>query len=344
MDRIRAELAEMEDTEKQNMVLLVDDYAKISRVTLDSILYGTLACFLLLAVLGFWIGRSITVPVKTAVAGVTSAAVEILAATTEQASATAEEAAAVRQTAATVVEVRQTAELATQRARTVVESADAVARVVQDGQRAVADSIRGSEDTKTRMEALAERILALSEQANAIAEINATVNDIAEQSNLLAVNAGIEAAKAGDAGRGFAVVAGEVKALAEQSKQATAQVRTILGDIQRATQAAVLAAEQGVKSVEAGVATAGRAGEAIRALSDNVGDAAGAAQQILAASQQQAVGMDQMMLAMNNIEQSSVQTVAGTRQVENAARNLNVLARMLAQLVGGLSADRHAEG
>ena len=61
----------------------------------------------------------------------------------------------------------------------------------------------------------------------------------------VSVNAGIEAAKAGEAGRGFAVVAGEVKSLAEQSRQATAQIREILGEIQGATQAAVMAARRG---------------------------------------------------------------------------------------------------
>ena len=80
-----------------------------------------------------------------------------------------------------------------------------------------------------------------------------TVNDLAEQSNLLAVNASIEAAKAGEQGKGFAVVAQEVRNLAEQSKQATIQVRSILNDIQKATNAAVMVTEQGSKAVEAGV-------------------------------------------------------------------------------------------
>ena len=71
--------------------------------------------------------------------------------------------------------------------------------------------------------------MALAEQAQAIGEIIATVNDIADQTNILALNAAIEASRAGGQGRGFAVVAGEVKALADQSKRATQQVRQILG-------------------------------------------------------------------------------------------------------------------
>jgi methyl-accepting chemotaxis protein len=179
------------------------------------------------------------------------------------------------------------------------------------------------------MEAIAARILTLSEQAQAIGEITATVGDLAEQSNLLAVNAAIEAAKAGEAGKGFAVVAAEVKSLAEQSRAATAQVRGILGEVQRATQAAVMAAEQGVKVSEAGAGVAIRAGEAIRLLAENVGESAQAAQQILASAQQQGGGMDQVALAMRNIQQASTQTLASTRQVERAAQDLNELARRL---------------
>src|SRR5205814_1283304 len=85
--------------------------------------------------------------------------------------------------------------------------------------------------------------------SDAIGVLVASVNDLSEQSNLLAVNAAIEAAKAGEHGVGFAVVALEVKSLAQQSRQATAQVRSILGDIQKATSNAVVAAEQGARAV-----------------------------------------------------------------------------------------------
>ena len=159
------------------------------------------------------------------------------------------------------------------------------------------------------------------------------MNDLAEQSNILAINAAIEAARAGEQGKGFAVVAQEVKNLAEQSKQATAQVRSILGDIQKATSGAVLAAEQGSKAVEAGVAQSMEAGEAIRTLSQSIAEAAQAATQIAASSQQQQVGMDQVALAMENIKQASVQNVAGTKQAETAAHSLNELGQKLKQLV-----------
>ena len=117
----------------------------------------------------------------------------------------------------------------------------------------------------------------LSEQGHTIGQIIATVEDLAAQSNLLAVNAAIEAAKAGEHGKGFGVVAQEVKSLAEQSRQATDRVRSILGEIQKATTAAVMATEQGGKVVEAGGTQTEIAGESIGALAGTVTEAAQAA-------------------------------------------------------------------
>ncbi|MGE0714514.1 MAG: methyl-accepting chemotaxis protein [Alphaproteobacteria bacterium] len=271
--------------------------------------------------------------IGAATADLTSASSEILVATSEQVSSTAEEAVAVKQTASSVAEVKQTGAMTMQKARLVAQAALRASEAAEHGRGAVEASIQGSREAKQGMETLAQRILGFIEQAEAIAEINAAVGDLAEQSNLLAVNASIEAAKAGDAGRGFAVVAAEIKLLADQSKQATAQVRRILADIQKASQAAMLAAEQVVKVADAGVGFATKAGDVIQELSQSITEAAQAGQQIVAASQEQGAGMDQIAAAMHNIEQSTNQTVAATRQVERAARDLNDLAQRLSTLV-----------
>jgi methyl-accepting chemotaxis protein len=232
-----------------------------------------------------------------------------------------------------VDEVKQTTQVAAQKAGAVTESVQKTAQISQDGRRAVEESVRAMQEMKTRMEAIAERILTLSQQGQAVGEIITAVTDLAEQSNLLAVNAAIEAAKAGEAGKGFAVVAAEVKALAEQSKQATAQVRGILNEIQRATQSAVMAAEQGSKASETGLGMASRAGEAIRLLGDSLTESAQAAHQILVSARQQQAGVDQVAVAMQNIHQASTQNMASTRQVERAAQDLNELAGRLKALV-----------
>jgi methyl-accepting chemotaxis protein len=136
------------------------------------------------------------------------------------------------------------------------------------------------------------------------------------------------------------VVAHEIRSLAEQSKQATGQVRTILGDIQKATNVAVLATEQGHKAVEAGVKQSAETDDAIRLLSASINEASQAATQIAASSHQQMVGMDQVAMAMNNIKEASEQNVAGTRQAEKAAQALHDMGIRLRALVGEIKNGR----
>jgi methyl-accepting chemotaxis protein len=165
------------------------------------------------------------------------------------------------------------------------------------------------------------------------------VNTLAGRSNLLAVNAAIEAAKAGEVGWGFAVVAAEIKGLAEQSKQATVQVRGILGEIHGATHAAVMASEDGVKAVEAVAGVAAEAGQSIVRLTQSVMASAQAAQQIVVSVQQQVTGMEQVAGVMQQLQQGATQSMAATRQVERAAQDLTMLARRLQGLVGGNGTD-----
>ncbi len=277
--------------------------------------------------------RSQTQAIQEGINVLAAAAGEILSSTAQIASAAAETATAVNETTVTVEEVKQTTELSTQKARNVADSAQRSLAVSRQGQKSVEDAVHGMGRIREQMETIAESIVSLSEQSQAIGEIIATVNDLAEQSNLLAVNAAIEAAKAGEHGKGFAVVAQEVRSLAEQSKQATAQVRTILNDIQKATNAAVMATEQGSKAVEAGEKQSVEAGEAIRLLSDSIAESASASTQIAASSQQQMVGMDQVALAMENIKEASTMSVSSSQQTEQSAQNLHELGQMLKQLV-----------
>jgi methyl-accepting chemotaxis protein len=262
-----------------------------------------------------------------------SSAQQIVATTTQVASAATETAAAVTETTTTVEEVKQTAQLATQKAKFVSESAQRAIQVSESGKKSVVDSIDAMKQIREQMESIAESIVRLSEQGQTIGEIMLSVNDLAEQSNLLAVNASIEAAKAGEQGKGFAVVAQEVRNLAEQSKQATVQVRGILNDIQKATNAAVMVTEQGSKAVEAGVKQSAQSGESVQKLAENIFEAAQAATQIAASSQQQMAGMDQVAQAMENIKTASTQNVASTRQTEVAAKNIQELGQKLTELV-----------
>jgi methyl-accepting chemotaxis protein len=254
---------------------------------------------------------------------------EIFGTSSQLASGSVQIASAVRETTATVESVRQKVLTSSQTARHVADSAQAVVQSSLTGKKSVEDTMEVMERIRLQVASIAQSMMRLSEQSQAIGQIIATVDDLAVQSNLLAVNASIEAARAGEQGKGFMVVAHEVRNLAEQSRQATNQVRTILSDIQKATGAAVMATEQGSKAVEAGVKQSGQCGESIQLLSKSVAAAADGAAEIAMASQQQLAGVDQVVSAMENIREASTQTVASTRQLEGAAQNLRELGKKL---------------
>ncbi|MBL6977616.1 MAG: HAMP domain-containing protein [Desulfobacteraceae bacterium] len=277
--------------------------------------------------------RELATQMRDATANISSATSEILATTSQQAATVTQQAAAVNETSATVQEVRQTAEQSHDRVRMVSEMIDESSAVTDKGLQAVQDTMEGMDSIKEQVGDIAETILALSEQTQQIGEIISSVNDIADQSNLLALNAAIEAARAGEAGKGFAVVAGEVRSLAEQSRQATAQVRDILGEIQKATNTAVMVTEEGTKRAEAGQQLARTTGEAFTSINERIQKVAEAAQQIASSAKQQLAGMDQVGLAMKSIDQAAVQTETGTKQTEKAVHGLNALAEQISKIV-----------
>jgi methyl-accepting chemotaxis protein len=306
--------------------------ATTDRIVLAILLLSTVG-FILCVVLSILLTRTIDRQLRETITQLASSSAQILATTTQVASGAVETATAVNQTTTTVEEVKQTVKISTEKARQVSDMAQATAQISKSGQQAVEALIDGIDRIRTQTVSTAGTITRLSEQSQVIGEIIATVNDLAEQSNLLAVNAAIEAAKAGDHGKGFAVVAQEVRSLAEQSRQATAQVRAILNDIQKVTGLAVMATDLSGKAVEDGARQSDAAGGTIQALTQNIEDAAQAALQIAASSQQQLVGMDQVALAMENIRQASVQNMAGTKQAEMAAQSLHEIGVRLKRLV-----------
>jgi methyl-accepting chemotaxis protein len=264
-----------------------------------------------------------------AAANLSSAATEIMAATTQQASGATEQSAAITQTTTTVNEVKTISEQSSLRLKEVANTSQRTAEVARTGQKAVQEMIESMTQIKERVEAIAENTLALSEQTQQIGEIITTVNEIAAQSNILALNASVEAARAGEHGKGFAVVAMEVRNLAEQSKQATAQVRTILSEIQKATNSTVMATEEGAKGVDGGVQLAAQTRESIEKLGGAVNEATQVAMQVVAGGQQLQTGIEQIAMAIQQINQVTMQSLASTRQTEKSAQNLNELAQRL---------------
>ena len=278
--------------------------------------------------------QSMIIQIREAATNLSSAATEILTATTQQVAGASEQSAAISQTTTTVDEVKTITEQAIVRLQEVANTAQRTVEVSHAGQQTVQDVIDGMSQIKERVEGIAENILALSEQTQQVGEIIATVGDLAARSNILALNASIEAARAGEYGKSFGVVAVEVRNLAEQSRQATAQVKAILSEIQQATNAAVMATEEGTKEVDRRIRQAAEARQAIDQLSEVINESTQTAVQVVAGGRQQAAGVEQIAMAMQNINQATVQSLASTRQTERAAQNLNQLAGSLTTTVG----------
>ncbi|MBA9071711.1 methyl-accepting chemotaxis protein [Methylobacterium sp. RAS18] len=269
---------------------------------------------------------------RAATADLNAAAAEIRASAQEQAASVEQQFAAVQETAATVDEITRSGAQVTKRATEVIATAQATAQTSRQGLRAVSDTAKAMEAIREQAEAVAGNIVSLSQKTQTIGDIIETVNDISERTHLLALNAAIEAAAAGESGRSFAVVASEMKLLADQAKAATAQVRGILGEIQRGINTSVMLTEEAVKRAAAGKTRSDTTQRTIEEITGQVEEGAQAFQQIVASTNQQQRAIEQVMGALQNIRQASQQTAAGTRQVEAASANLTELAQALTAL------------
>jgi methyl-accepting chemotaxis protein len=261
-----------------------------------------------------------------------SASSEILTVTTQLATASSQTASTVNDTSDTVESVRKKTDIVILKSKSVSEKAMKAIAVSGEGQKSVQEILDGMNHIQRQMDTIGMSVVKLSEQSQAIGEIIATVTDISEQSNLLAVNASIEAAKAGDFGKGFAVVAHEIHNLAEQSKQATANIRTILTDIQRGVSSTVVSTEQGTRSVADAVRLTSDAREAIEVLTRSIADSSREAIEITTSIQEQAAGVDQISLAMEKIRDAAQKNLEITRKVEKTAEDLHELGVRLKKL------------
>ncbi len=254
---------------------------------------------------------------------------EILAAVHQQGAALKQTSASVTETTTTASQLSQTSRSAADRATAVAEVAEQSQMASEEALAAVAAGIEAMDRIRREVEDIADNILHLSEKNVEIGEITTSVSAIAEQSNLLAVNASIEAAKAGDAGQGFAVVASEVKALSEQSQEATLRIRKIVGEIQKSSNTAVMVTEQGAKRVEEGAALIESLGQKIEQLAEVIDDSAQAAIQIKLTGQEQMSGINQITRAMAHIDEAIADSASGIRQLEENAAEIKAFSQRL---------------
>jgi len=276
--------------------------------------------------------KLITEELYEGVSVLSAASSEILTVTTQLSSASLQTATTVNETSDTVEDVRKKTEIVNKKTKEVSEKAMKAIQVSGEGQKSVQEILDGMNHIQRQMDMIGMNVIKLSEQSQAIGEIIATVTDISEQSNLLAVNASIEAAKAGEFGKGFVVVAHEIHNLAQQSKQATANIRTILTDIQRGVSSTVVSTEGGTKTVADAVRLTTDAREAIEVLTRSSADSSREAIEIASSIQEQVAGMDQISLAMEKIRDAAQRNLEITRKAEKTAEDLHELGGRLKKI------------
>ncbi len=152
-----------------------------------------------------------------------------------------------------------------------------------------------------------------------IADITGVIESIAFQTNILALNAAVEAARAGDEGRGFAVVAGEVRSLAQRAGVAAREIKELIGD--------------SVERVNAGARLVGTAGETMAEIRQAISRVAAIMNEIAAASDEQRDGIEQVSLAVSQMDEVSQQNAALVEEAAAAAAALDEQAHSLRRAV-----------
>ena len=263
--------------------------------------------------------------------------------TSQQGSGAEQQAAVITEAVTMLNEFIALADQVRNQARTVADLSETTTTFADRGQEAINSTITGMNQIRAQVTVIAHNIAALAEQLKRIDEIIASVSEIATQSNLLALNASIEAARAGAHGRGFAVVADEVRTLSQQSKEAAAQVQTLLTEIKDAMKQTVRATELGDDQVDQGMGLSREAGETIELLAGNVNQTAEAMRSIMIAIDQQAAGLEQITQSMRNIHDVTQKNLELTRTAEIVAENLNRLSEELLVAIARYSGDSPVE-
>jgi methyl-accepting chemotaxis protein len=159
----------------------------------------------------------------------------------------------------------------------------------------------------------------IKQSSRKIVDIIGLIDGIAFQTNILALNAAVEAARAGDQGRGFAVVASEVRHLAQRSASAAKDIKILIGDT-------VSKVDQGSNLVE-------EAGKTMSEIVSSVDQVASIMSEIVAASNTQNEGIQQINLAITHMDVMTQQNAALVEQAAAAAESMEEQAMNLAQVV-----------
>ncbi len=205
------------------------------------------------------------------------------------------------------------------------ESVNAMNEIVQDAQDASVQADKTIDNTKVALETVMssveginsirntiseteKRIKRLGERSQEISGIVSLINSIAERTHILALNASMHAASAGEAGRGFAVVADEVQRLAENAREATSEISTVVNNIRVETADTVLTMNEVIRQVADGTKLAEQAGQSMRVTQQATNELVRSVQHIASSSVEQARINKQLLDRAKQIQESTEQT------------------------------------
>lgn len=194
----------------------------------------------------------------------------------------------VEQTAVQLGEASEAMSAITILAKGCNESADKAIRATENSQKSVLNTIKGITGIRTTIRETEKRIKRLGERSQDISGIVSLINSIAERTHILALNASIYAASAGETGKGFVVIADEIQRLAENSREATSKISTLVNNIQAETADTVTTMNEAISQVVRGTQLAEEAGTSMQETHANTSDLVDKVQQIADNSNNQA--------------------------------------------------------
>ncbi len=220
-----------------------------------------------------------------------------------------------QQTIESMREVAKLTETSNQTAEQAIEATDKAFTTVNE-------TVQGINDTRDTIRETEKRIKRLGERSQEISSAVNLINTIAERTHILALNASMHAASAGEAGRGFAVVADEVQRLAESSREATAQIATLVKNIQVETSETVNTMNETITQIVAGSRLAQQAGEEMQLTQENTTELVAKMHEIADRITAQAAEIEKMENSMIQIRKTTVETSNQLGEQSKATSNL----------------------
>lgn len=283
--------------------------------------------------ISFYVIRRIMQPINEVAYAVTTSSGNIATSVFEQERIILQQSASVNQTSTTIDEVGTSALQSAEQAETSANRAKQALTLAQEGSTTVGLTIEGISQLRDQVMAIAYQTTHLSEQTIQISTISDLVAELANQTNMLALNAEVEAVRAGDQGKGFAVVASEIRKLADQSRNSADQINFLVNQVQAAINSAVMVTDEGTKKATEGIKLTQETGDVFASITDAVNKVFINNQQIFFTATQQAVAVQQIVSAVNDINSGAKETAIGITMLKNASIDLNKIVQNLKNLV-----------